>query len=235
MIQFIPSFFELFFVSHSIVNRVVDLYAVLDENKAKLGKILFWGFRVFCYILEIFLYQRVVLEGTLGTNNSGVNISTSRVLCWLSFKFFEESENFINWHAGNTLAATNQATSCVLISFCIFFAREKLESHLWFLFKDPNTEVFDPFFRSCLLKYFYGSFATFIRSQPSPFFKSFLILICMLEHKGKRNLGYLFGSLVLQQLFQFFLIEVKLTLAAILSRVCIEEFIDSILLVALYV
>ena len=41
MIQFVSSFFELFFVSHSIVNRVVDLDTVLDEDKAKLSKILF--------------------------------------------------------------------------------------------------------------------------------------------------------------------------------------------------
>ena len=57
----------------------------------------------------------------------------------------------------------------------------------------------------------------------------------MLEHKGKRHLGDLFGSLVLKQFFELFLIEMKLALAAILSRVCIEEFIDSILLVAFYV
>ena len=57
----------------------------------------------------------------------------------------------------------------------------------------------------------------------------------MLKHEGKRNLGDLFGPLVLQQLFKFFLIEVKLALATILSRVCIEEFIDSILLVTFYV
>ena len=41
MIQFVSCFFELFFVSHSIVNRVMDLDAVLDEDKAKLGEILF--------------------------------------------------------------------------------------------------------------------------------------------------------------------------------------------------
>ena len=57
----------------------------------------------------------------------------------------------------------------------------------------------------------------------------------MLEHKGKCNLGDFFSTLVLEQLFQFFLIEVKLALAAILSRVCIEEFIDPVLLIALYV
>ena len=67
------------------------------------------------------------------------------------------------------------------------------------------------------------------------FFKCFLILIGMLEHECKCNLGDLFGSLVLEQLFKFLLIEVKLANAAILSRVCIEEFIDSILLIALNV
>ena len=41
MIQLVPCLFELLFVSHSIVNRVMDLDAVLDENKAKLCEILF--------------------------------------------------------------------------------------------------------------------------------------------------------------------------------------------------
>ena len=104
MIQLVSCFFQLFLVSHSVVDRVVDFDTILNEDQSKLGEVLLRRLRIFGHVLEIFLDEWEVFESANSSLESGVNIpSATRILSRSLLELLQKSKYLIHWHTCYTL------------------------------------------------------------------------------------------------------------------------------------